>query len=194
MDPGHRALIAALLAAAAGCGRAGGGNPPLPDADPLRPDAELPVCAEASAQIGRCQLADTGGNCTGVPDEQRQFVALAGGDPVAMVTGIQGAKMFVLAMRTSAIMPGNPADPTSPENPDVSITLVDGADPIAFYHGTPVFSAVPAVPDLYEVAGLFVVLNGTGEELLGRLLQATAELQDMNGELRCGSIEFTATQ
>jgi hypothetical protein len=193
MDPGPRALIGAPLAALLllACGNAGGGNT-LPDADPFRPDATVPSCPEASAVIGRCQLADTGGDCTGAPDEQREFVALASGDQVPMVTGIQGARMFVLALRTGDIMPGDPVDPTSPTNPDVSITLVQAADPIAFYHGTPAFTAVIATPDTYEAVGLFVVLEGSGDELLGTTLEATAQLRDMNGELRCGRILFTA--
>lgn len=187
MDPGRRALIAALLLA--GCGAPGGGGPP--DADPFRPDAAIPSCSEGSAVIGRCQVAGVGTECTGVPDEDRQFVPLLPGDQVDAVVGPQGARMFVLALRTGGIQPGDPLDPTSDLNPDVTITLVHAADLMALYRGTPGFLPTDTA-DQYEVAGLFVVTDLDGSQLAGLDVVAVAEIEDADGQQRCGTVDFVA--
>jgi len=187
MGPGQRALIIAALAA--GCG-GGGGPAATADARP-RVDAST-TCVAESAVLGRCYLAGTQTDCAGVAGEDRDFVVLAADDPVPVVVGPQGASMFVLALRTSGIEPGDPADPTSPTNPDVNITLLLGDAQMAVYRGRPAF--IDSTTDLgsVEAAGLYAVADGPGSEMVGRQMLATARVEDMNGEQRCGSVNFVA--
>jgi hypothetical protein len=179
MDPGRRALITALLGACAANG-----------STPAGPDAAIPTCAETSATIGRCRVAGTGADCTGVPGEAREFLPLEPGSELQGVVGPQGSEMFVLALRAGGIDPGDPDDPTSATNPEVDITLVRQAAPMALYRGRPGFSPVAGEPDLYEVAGLFVVTDG--DDVDGELLHAVARIVDAGGAERCGTADFVA--
>jgi len=192
MGPSQRA-IAVLLLAAVGCAGSGSSGG-LPDADPNRPDARIPTCDTSSATIGRCELA-AGGDCTGVPDEQRVFVPLAPGDSVPMVIGPQASLMFVLALQTTGIYAGDPDNPASPDNPNVEMTLLlDSTQRMAHYRGRPAFTVVPGNPDLLGTPGLFVVVEGSASELERRQITVVAELTDKDSVERCGTIMFVAEE
>jgi len=195
MDSRHRPLAAALFVLAA-CG-ADAGPPSFPDARavPVRDGAPIDECAESSATVGRCEIVGTGGDCAGTPDEDRQFVELGYGDDVAMILGPQGAHMFVLALQTTGIEPGDPANPIDPSNPDVDILLSRNGYEVARYRGTPGFAPDADDPTLLEAAGLFVVLDFTSDELdalVGNEVIATAHVTDSDGAQRCGQVMFVA--
>ncbi len=195
MGISHRPLALAFafvslgLVACAGSGP-GGGSPP--DADPFRPDAKIPECTTGSAVIGRCEL-ETGGACTGVPDEPRVFIPLSAGDPVPMVVGPQASLMFVLALQTTDIYAGDPNNPASADNPNVEITLLqDGVRRMAWYRGRPYFEPDSVDTTMLEASGLFVIVQESAADLDGVQVTAVAELTDKDGAERCGTIDFIA--
>ena len=145
-----------------------------------------------AAEIGRCELAGSGADCTGIPTEERTFVPLSDGDDVRIVVGPQAASMFVLGLRTKDIYPGDVDNPADPDNPDVSITLRSGQQMMAIYHGRPAF--VPSVedPGKFEQAAMFVVVDGNGSELVGLELTADVHLLDRDEQERCGQVKFIA--
>lgn len=169
-------------AGGAGGQGAGGGQPQVDD------------CVEPySAALGRCELAVSGDECTGVPDEERVFVALEEGDPVNIVVGPQSASMFVLGLQTTGMHPGDPNDPASQDNPDVAIDLRDDTgETLALYHGRPAFKQNADEPTLLEAAGLFVIVDGSGSKLVGDKLTALAEVHDRDGVTKCSKVTFTA--
>jgi hypothetical protein len=189
MDRAMTTIAAAWLVVFAGCGDIAN-PPPLADA---RPPPDAPD-GNPTAILGRCELADSGADCTGVPDELRVFVALADGDPVRIVTGPQGASMFVLALRTGGMYPGDPDDPVSPDNPEVDILVrhPDGRE-LARYRGRPVF-AVDEISQSLTAPGLFVVLEQRPDTLAGLLVAASATIHDRDGVFRWGEARFTAVR
>jgi len=153
---------------------------------PLPADCET----KPTAIFGRCELPD-GGDCTGIPDETRTFVELKDGDPVRIVIGPQSASMFVLGLRTSGMYPGDPDNPASKENPDVSIELHDDhGELVAIYTGRPAFEKSDDPPGFLQTPGLFVVVEGSGAELVEKKLSAVAEVVDRDGVSKCGHIMF----
>ena len=197
MDTGHRsrALALALTAALAACG-AEAYPPAAPDARRVPSDDSGPIdqCEDQSATLGRCQLEGSGEECTGVPDESRLFVELGYGDSVTMVRGPQGAWMFVLALQTDGIVPGDPDNPVDPSNPDVDIILTRNGYELSRYRGTPGFTPSAAAPDALEAAGLFVILDGNVSEVIDSEVVATAKVVDADGTARCGQVMFVASQ
>ncbi len=172
-------------------------EPPPPntaDANPREPDAHIAECAAQSATLGQCKLRGMDIECNGVPDEDGVFVPLNPGDPVRMVLGPQGARMFVLAVQTTGIHPGDPENPASTDRPNVTISLYrSGNEETALYRGRPAFLPGEENPEALEALGLFVIIDGGVEELIDAELEAVVEIEDVNGELRCGSVMFVAT-
>jgi hypothetical protein len=184
-----------MLALLGGC--MADANPPAradARAIPTRDGVPIDQCDEASADIGRCEVDPTGEECTGVPDETRQFVGLSYGDAVYMVRGPQGAQMFVLALQTTGIVPGDPTNPVDPTNPDVDILLSADGYELARYRGTPGFSPSAGDETVLEAAGLFVILDDQADELIGSEIISTARIVDADGQQRCGQVMFVAKQ
>jgi len=177
-------VVAALLAALApACSGAGDGPPPI-DAPPR--DAP-PPCQVQSLEIGRCQVPD-GTPCIGDPVEVRTFAPLAPGGDVALVTGPQGASMLVFSIRTTGVVPGNPADPVDPTNPLVELVVAQAGLEVAVYRGRAGL-ADDGGGNLTAV-GLFVIADGSG--LADASLIAHGHLTDAAGAERCGEIDFVA--
>jgi len=195
MDPRRRTLGALAVAlSVAGCGATADDDDVDPRVDAAPPGDARPITCDNSppAWVGRCEIAGTGEHCTGVPGEERVFVELGTSDDMYMVLGPQGARMFVLAVRTQDIYPGDPDEPASPDNPEVDLRLgrADVGTEIARYRGRPLFS--PGDPGMLDAAGLFVIIDGTGGTLVGEQLLVGAEVVDRDGEFRCGTATFRA--
>jgi hypothetical protein len=197
MDPRRSSLIAIAIAiaaaTAAACGSTTGDDDDVDRADATAPSDARPItCDNAEpAWIGRCELEGTGETCTGVPDEQRVFVELAPDEELKMVIGPQGARMFVFAVRTQGIYPGDPDELASPDNPDVDVRVGwETGFEVARYRGRPVF--FPGDPGMYDAAGLFVVIDGTGANVVDDRLIVGAQITDRDGEFRCGTATFIA--
>lgn len=196
MDLDQRGRIARLLALACvlagACGTHEAGNNEPSDARLPRSDANPSCIASPTLEIGTCRVAGTADPCTGVAGELTEFVAVADGTAISMVVGPQGATMFVLAIRTSGIEPGDPANVTSPDNPTITITLVhEQGSEMALYRGRAAFEDADVAP-MVEVNGLFVVVEGSIAELIGTHLTAHANVVDANGVTRCGALGFVA--
>lgn len=199
------AVIASLLVL--GCGNAGVAvdaarpiDASAHDSGP-RPDAyveDAPVVFDdggacGALEIGRCGLVD-GGLCVGAPDEPAVFVPMVSGDPVPLVTGPQGASMFVLGVRTRGIDPGEPSMPASRTNPTVEIHVLDAAGTeLAVYRGRTTFAPDGADPTLLVQPHFFVVTDGAARDLVGTL-SAVASLYDATGATRCGTLAFTPSR
>lgn len=179
------------LVAAFGCGDPSGSTPP----DTLHADARSPreQCLELSATLGRCEVEGTGTDCMGVPGEERAFVPLTEGASLSASIGPQGALMFVFALRTTGIHPGDPDNPASTENPVVEIFLDDGVSEMSHYRGRPPFTSVDPETEEVEAAGLFVIIERTPSGIEGMPINAQATITDRDGEFRCGRVQFTAT-
>ncbi len=159
------------------------------------PDVELgPGCLESpTLTIGRCEVAGTEEDCTGVPGESPVFIPLEERDDVNMVIGSQGSTMFVLAIQTRGVDAGDPDDPTSPSRPEVRVSLSHGESVhMAFYRSKPLF--VPDEDDsmVASASGLFVIVEQHRNGLAGELVQANASITDNHGEYRCGTVAFVA--
>lgn len=140
------------------------------DADPNQPDAEPPRCPEESLEIGGCEQVPDGGPCTGSP-KQTAFVSISENGPIRVVLGPQGADMMVFALRRSGIDPGDQDNPAS-----------TAARPSFVDFGT------EAVNE--EAVGVFLLIERAVNA--GDVFRAVAEVQDQNGEYRCGNLLFQA--
>jgi hypothetical protein len=198
MDYRERSLMILAVLAVAGC--AGESNGPAAPgsggsggaATTSSSSSGAPSCeARHDTALGRCELAD-GGDCTGVPDEERVFRPLADGEALRIVIGPQSASMFVLGLRTGGIFPGSVDNPADPDNPNVAIELHGDPGMMARYNGRPAFVPAADDPEVLEQPALFVVVDGSGAQLDGLELTATAEVVDRAGEQRCASATFIA--
>ena len=158
------------------------------DADPFAPDARQLSCAEASLEIGKCQLTGDGGPCTGSL-EAAEFVPVTPElGSIEVIRGPQGSDMMVLSLRTSGIDPGDLDNPASTDRPDVSVQLYrDEEEIMANYTGRPSFVGDPESQD---ALGIFLVIERP--VLQGDDFRAVAEVEDQNGEYRCGNLRFLA--
>jgi len=192
MDLGHRSGIALIFVlVAAGCALQSDPGSHV-DARGPRVDANPECTTNPTLTIGTCRVQNTGAPCSGVADENSEFVPVATGAPIKMVIGPQGSTMFVLGIQTSGIEPGDPMDVVSPDNPSISITLFHAAGTeMALYRGRSAFTE--AAPML-EANGLFVVVDGRPGELAGENVTAHANVTDKNGDSRCGVLTFVAQQ
>ena len=201
MDYRHRPLRSAILAsiftvAACSSGDDGLDRPdargPGFDADLTRPDAAPVSCNEGSAQIGGCAVAGSGDSCTGEPDEDSEFVQVEAGEDLGFVLGPQGFQMFPVSLRTSGIDPGDVDNPASTDRPDVTITLVrDNMEQMTRYTGRPTFVSGDGA-EMLEATGVFLIVDAPSDELANKFFRAVAEIRDVNGEYRCGSLTFMA--
>lgn len=186
MDSRHRTLsaITGMLLAGSSIGCTEAEDPPE--------DAWMAeACQLEDATIGRCVLVDSGAPCAGALDEQQRFEPFGPGGDMPFVVGPQGASMFVLAVRTTGIHPGDPNDPASPENPDVTMSLTRGdGERVALYRGRPYFADDATEPSSVTALGLFVIMEGA-HELIGEVLEAQADIVDRDGVARCGTASIT---
>ncbi|MCP4444480.1 MAG: hypothetical protein GY811_03935 [Myxococcales bacterium] len=189
-----RTIAAALLGlalAATACGDATNTSADaaiIYDADPFAPDAEQLSCAQATLEIGRCQLAGEGGPCTGSLEEA-EFVAVEPeGGRIGVIVGPQGADMMVLSLRTSGIDPGDLDNPASTDRPDVSVQLYrNEEETMAHYVGRPSFLGEA---QSQEALGIYLVIERAVRS--GDVFRVVAEVEDQDGEYRCGSLRFIA--
>lgn len=149
------------------------------------------ACELEDATIGRCVLVDSGAPCTGELDEQQQFEPFGPGGDMPFVLGPQGSSMFVLAVRTSGIHPGDPDNPASPENPDVTMSMTrENGQQVALYRGRPFFADDVNNPTIVTAPGLFVIMEGA-HELVGDVLTVQADITDRDDVHRCGTANIT---
>ena len=159
-----------------------------PDAAPLLPTDGI---CDQSMEVGRCQVVG-GGQCFGLPDEVTEFVPFSEGEPLAVVTGVQGAQMFVMAVRTAGIMPGDPEQP-SKNDPIVEINVNRTAySVVGRFRARVAFS--PDSGDMFATSNLFVVLDAQPPVEDGQSLTAQGLLRDASGAERCGSVIFDASR
>ncbi len=158
-----------------------------PDATPLEP----PDVCDQSMEVGRCQIVG-GGECLGLPDEVTQFVPLTEGESLQVVTGQQGALMFVMAVRTAGIMPGNPEVPSN-NDPIVEINVNRTEYSVVGRFRSRV-AFTPDSGDMFATSNLFVVLDADPPVEDGQSLTAQGLLRDAAGAERCGSIVFNAAR
>ncbi len=188
--PAARCALALALAVAPGCGD---------EADPgdSTPDAAISVDAGVCTQdleLGRCEVVGSGAACIGVAGEATEFVALSDGDPVPIVTGPQGAQMFVIAARTAGIAPGDPGQP-SDANPLIDVTVRRTSySVVARFRGRVGLGPDPELDGSFVVNDLFVVIDAEAPVEGGQNLTARATLRDSAGVERCGTATFEATE
>ncbi len=187
----HRRLtrLAASLVLAS-CGT-DAGDDPLRSAD-AGPPPDAAVCRDAGVlELGACRLTE-GQTCQGRAGEERHFETLPEGGAMTIVLGPQGSTMFVFSARTAGIVPGDPAQPASPDNPLIEIQVFDDqAALVARYRGRAAFATDPGVGGL-TATGLFVVVDGPASAFIGRRLRAIATLTDRDHAVRCGGASFVA--
>lgn len=189
--------IALLFACAAGPGNLdedsmGGGHG---DGDgTTHTDLGLPASCDDSPplELGRCVLAGTDLDCTGQPDEELEFVALAEGDEMRLVLGPQGSQMLLFLARGSGFDPGDPEAIGSTDNPLVEIWLHDTqtTQVIARYRGYVAFAASEPDGPLVSSGGLFAVTEHSAGQLAEHPIAVEAILHDKNGDLRCAQTEI----
>lgn len=182
-----------MAVALVGCGSSADDDDDIDGPDAAPPGDARPINCDNSplAWIGRCEIEGTGDTCTGVPDEVRVFVELVEDEELKLVIGPQGARMFIFALRTQGIYPGDPDVPASPDNPnvDLRVTWETGFE-VARYRGRPLF--MDGDPGMLDAAGLFVIIEGTGGNVVDDRLIVGAEVVDRDGEFRCGKATFIA--
>lgn len=151
-------------------------------------------CDEAPPlEVGRCRDASGDPVCDGSEHQEPTFEPMPPDASIAMVVGPQGATMFVMATRTTGIVPGDPSASYSTDNPLVEIRLTsEEGELLSLYRGRSAFREDPAAPDTYFNASLFVVVDERGGALLGQTVHAQAVLRDADGQVRCGSLSFVA--
>jgi len=113
------------------------------------------------------------------------------GGALPFVYGPQGASMFVIAVRTEGIDPGDPERPVGPGNPLVEITVVnEEGNTISLLRRYSAFEAVAGEDGMFFNGGFFVIIDDRCPS--GSLLTAVATLEDPSGAMRCGQLEFLA--
>ncbi len=171
------ALLTALVFS--GCGNGTGPTPISADAAGF---ADAGYC-DQGIKLGRCQVEGTGANCTGFPEEVPLFVPLSDGDSVAIVTGPQGATMFVFAVQAAGINPTEPLIELNIFRTSYSV--------VARYRGRAEMSPDSNAGELFVVNDLFVVIDAEAPVQSGHSLTARANLRDEAGTERCGTLSFT---
>ncbi len=186
-----RYALSLLLGGCLACSEPGALSPDariVYDADPNRPDAQPPICPEASLEIGGCEQEPDSGVCTGSPDNTR-FVTIPDGGPIPVVVGPQGIDMIVFSLRTGGIAPGDLDNPASTDRPDVSIVLIrEDENVMSHYTGRPSFLEFGSGAVNQEAIGVFMLVEAGVTS--GEYLRAVAEVTDQNGEYRCGNLNF----
>jgi hypothetical protein len=175
-----RAVVIAAVAIL-GCG---GGDDVTFVADAALADDGAIDCSQVPLSFVRCEDA-AGMPCTGADGEVQSFLPISPGDPMAIVLGPQGSDMFVFALRVSGIDPGDGGE----NNPATQLLVHLGDTEIGGYLSRPNYTDSGGE---YTSQGLFVVIIGPSDGLVGQTLTASAQVTDRNGGFRCGSIEFQA--
>lgn len=184
-----RPVLALALCLACGNSGASGADARV-DADPNQPDADIPNCTEDSLEIGRCEVMPDGEACTG-PLDDAVFVSVPEDGDVRVVLGPQGANMMVFSLRTSGLDPGDLDNPASRDRPDVSLFLFrDEQESMGFYTGRPSFTDNGNAMENQDALGVFLIIERPVAR--GELFRVVAEVEDQNGEYRCGNLRFKA--
>ncbi len=186
-DVGASADVGDVGAQVADSGEAGDVSEPgeAPELCPLQQEGD------PGLTVGRCEVADSGQDCTGASDEVEVFVPLSDGDEVAIVQGFQGATMLNFSVRTSGINPGDPDDIDSRLNPIVEVRVYRTSySVVGRFRGRVAFVPHSADPTLLIGSDLFVLLESTVPVEVGQTLTAVITIRDSDGEERCGFVAF----
>jgi hypothetical protein len=152
--------------------------------------SEQPAACTQDLDVGRCGTGDDQVECAGAEGEEQAFVALLEGDPIELIQGFQGSRMFALAARTSDIDPGNTPEATPDDSPllDANIYRV-GYNTLGRTRGWTPFAADPDDVNSFIATQIYVLVDdvGSGEELT-----ADIRIEDAQGVTRCGTLDFVA--
>lgn len=153
------------------------------------PDAAPPSCEERMPlTIGHCVEADTGDPCVSAASEMQLFRSLEDAPIVHPIIGLQGSPMFVMAVQAEGIATGENLDA-----PRVDVRVFDGEQDVGGFSSRPLVIESETSPGLVTAPRLFVV-SFFADELIGKSLDVTAEVEDRNGQTWCseGSFEVGA--
>lgn len=157
--------------------------------DAAAQDVGPPIDAPAAPEfeIGRCAKPD-GEDCFGDVADGR-FERYVSGAEVPMVIGFQGSPMFVFAIRTEGVYPGDPERPAGRESPLVEIDVLDEGRVVASYR-----DRVALMERDGRLVGLsyFVVVDATPSDLEDRPLEAQVYLEDRDGVRQSAALPFHA--
>ncbi len=175
-----RPALSTFALCVAACG--GGTGPSLSDGGADSPDAALPTCeARMPLTIGHCVEADTGDPCVSGESEMQLFLPLDEVPVVHPIIGLQGSPMFVMAVQAEGIATGEDLDA-----PRVDLRVFDGEQDVGGFSSRPI---VIESDGLVTAPRLFVV-SFFAEDLLGKTLNVTAEVEDRNGQTWCSKDSF----
>ncbi len=188
MNPSLLPILATTLSAALLLACDPGSGPTTRDAGPDEDAAE--ACQAAlPLELGRC-VSMSGAPCTGAEPETR-FDPMTPDDTIAPLIGPQASTMFALAARTNGIYAGDPARPSSSDNPVVDLRVFDESGrEIARLRTRSAFRPSDEPEGAVENSQLFVVLELSPAQLARQDIRASAILRDRDGEVRCGELAF----
>ncbi len=179
-----RPAYASVLLLALACGGDGSSDE---DSGMASADAAPPSCEERRPlTIGHCIEADTGFPCVSGESEMQLFRALDDSDEIHPIIGLQGSPMFVLAVQGQDIALGQDLDA-----PRVNLRVFDGEQDVGGFSARPIVSESPDTPGLVTAPRLFVV-SFFAEDLVGKTLDVTAEVEDRLGQSYCATNSFVA--
>ncbi len=143
--------------------------------------------AAPELEIGRCAKPD-GEDCFGDVADGR-FQRYEPAAEVPMVIGFQGSPMFVFAIRTDGVYPGDPERPAGSESPLIEIDVLDEGRVVASYR-----DRVALTERDGRLVGLsyFVVVDATPSDLEDRPLEAQVYLEDRDGVRQSATLPFHA--
>lgn len=179
-----RLPLLALSVALASCGggssddKADGGGGASTDAAPLSCDERMPLT------IGHCIDGNTSAPCVSAESEMQEFHSIDTDPTIHPIIGLQGSPMFVMAVQGQGIAPGEDLDA-----PSVDVHIYDGEQDVGGYTARPLVVESTETPGLMTAPRLFVV-SFFAEDLVGKTLEVTAEVEDRNGQLWCGESSF----
>lgn len=140
----------------------------------------------ANLTMGWCRDKATNMPCTGL-DTDIEMVPMGGGEALMPVIGPQGSAMWVLALETTGIFPGD----GGLQNPTVRLLVRNGSgDEVASYQNNPDF--IPSTGGAVIAPSLYVVLYYPPEDLANQTLTARAEIRDRDSVYRCAELDFQA--
>lgn len=175
-------VVGAVTAIFAGCG----------ESTTATADAAIEIDANCGVvmEIGRCRVAESGADCTGVDGENAVFSPLAEDDTLPIVTGPQALTMFVFSVRATGIEPGNPASP-SDADPIIDLQVYRTSySVVARYRSRVGMVPDSADPSTFVASSLFAVIDTASPITDGQSLEVVGTLRDSMGSERCGRVSF----
>lgn len=125
---------------------------------------------------------DDGGPPTAeVGTGQDGFVALADGDPIAVIQGPQGGFHVLGSVRVTGLVPGDDEDVMAPDNPTTTFHLLRDGAPIDLGASRYTQGLEPA-GDHHQMIGRLVILDITSDDVLaGVEVELEVEVVDVDG-------------